>query len=91
MDWPLTSQDPLIPDIMVALARVQNQCARWDPLALLLAYPMISGNNLLLCLETRLSYRDTIDRCQNRASLNEVDLECLRTTRAIAGWCSAAR
>jgi hypothetical protein len=40
--------------------------------------------------ETRLSYRDVLDRCQDRASLKEVDLECLRTTRAIVGWCSVA-
>lgn len=40
--------------------------------------------------DTRLSYRDVLDRCQDRASLNEVDLGSLRTTRAIVGWCSAA-
>jgi hypothetical protein len=40
--------------------------------------------------ETRLSYRDVLDHCQDRASLDEVDLECARTTRAIVGWCSAA-
>jgi hypothetical protein len=39
--------------------------------------------------ETRLSYRDVLDRCQIRASLKEVNLESLRITRAIVGWCSA--
>lgn len=39
--------------------------------------------------ETRLSYRDVLDRCQTRASLKEVSLESLRITRAIVGWCSA--
>lgn len=40
--------------------------------------------------ETRLSYGDTLGRCHNRATLEEVNLECLRTTRAIVGWCSGA-
>ncbi|EON69931.1 hypothetical protein W97_09196 [Coniosporium apollinis CBS 100218] len=40
--------------------------------------------------ETRLSYREVLDRCPNRATLEEVSLESLRATRAILGWCSAA-
>jgi len=40
--------------------------------------------------ETRLSYREVLDGCPNRATLNEVSLESLRTTRAIVGWCSEA-
>jgi len=40
--------------------------------------------------ETRLSYREVLDRCPNRATLEEVTLESLRATRAILGWCSAA-
>ncbi|OCL10163.1 hypothetical protein AOQ84DRAFT_402495 [Glonium stellatum] len=40
--------------------------------------------------ETRLSYRDVLDRCPNRASIKQVDLNCLHTTRAIVGWCREA-
>jgi hypothetical protein len=37
--------------------------------------------------DTRLTYQDGISRCDSRASLAEVDLACLHTTRAIVGWC----
>lgn len=39
---------------------------------------------------TRLTYRDAIQRCHDRALLDEVNLESLRETRAIIGWCSVA-
>ncbi|KAI0539656.1 hypothetical protein GGR58DRAFT_512195 [Xylaria digitata] len=42
--------------------------------------------------ETRLSYQEgiAIAPCSDRALLAEVDLQSLRTTRAILGWCNAA-
>ncbi len=38
----------------------------------------------------RLSYREGLGRCGQRAMLNQVDLDSLRNTRAILGWCTAA-
>lgn len=38
--------------------------------------------------ETRLSYQDSLRRCQNRTTSDEVSPDRLRTARAIAGWCS---
>jgi hypothetical protein len=40
--------------------------------------------------ETRLSYADALQRCKTRATIKEVSLDSLRTTRAIVGWCTAA-
>ncbi|KIY04043.1 uncharacterized protein Z520_00735 [Fonsecaea multimorphosa CBS 102226] len=41
--------------------------------------------------EQRLSYRDGLARCPQRALVDQVDFECLQQTRAVLGWCSAAR
>ena len=38
--------------------------------------------------ELRLSYREGLDRCGKRALLDKVDLDCLRNTRAVLGWCT---
>ncbi|KAF2490780.1 hypothetical protein BU16DRAFT_134693 [Lophium mytilinum] len=40
--------------------------------------------------DTRLSYKDVLERCKNRATLKDVSLDSLRTTRAIVGWCNTA-
>ena len=38
--------------------------------------------------ETRLNYRDVLQRCPDRLLLDKFDLRALRTTRAFLGWCS---
>ncbi|TGJ87835.1 hypothetical protein E0Z10_g979 [Xylaria hypoxylon] len=40
--------------------------------------------------ETRISYQEGVARCSDRALLAEIDLQSLRTTRAILGWCGSA-
>ncbi|KAH6973134.1 hypothetical protein BKA56DRAFT_620496 [Ilyonectria sp. MPI-CAGE-AT-0026] len=39
----------------------------------------------------RLSYQAGLDQCKHRALTDQVDLESLKTTRAVVGWCSQAR
>lgn len=40
--------------------------------------------------DSHLPYEEGFQRCPNRASLSEVNLECLRDTRAIIDWCCVA-
>lgn len=40
--------------------------------------------------EIRLSYRDALSRCENRALLGELSLGDLSQSRAFVGWCSLA-
>jgi hypothetical protein len=39
-------------------------------------------------LGTRLTYRDGIARCSDRAKIDQVSLEDIQTCRAIVGWCT---
>ena len=39
---------------------------------------------------TRLSYQEVLVQCPNRALLEEVDLECIKSSRPILGWCTPA-
>ncbi|CAM1502157.1 Fc.00g041410.m01.CDS01 [Cosmosporella sp. VM-42] len=41
--------------------------------------------------DERLSYQSGINLCQRRALVDEVDLNSLRDTRVVVGWCSHAR
>ncbi|KAF3041990.1 hypothetical protein E8E11_001202 [Didymella keratinophila] len=40
--------------------------------------------------DVRLTYEDALRQCSTRATLKEVSLKDLETTRAILGWCSVA-
>lgn len=41
--------------------------------------------------DKRVSYIEALKLCPNRASVAEIDLDCLHNTRAFVGWCAEAQ